>query len=57
MHDAVVGQCQGWLAQSSCFFGQLVGAAQAVEQRVFAVYVEVNKVAHGLASLNVKHET
>ncbi|MBI1878884.1 MAG: hypothetical protein HYR94_11825 [Chloroflexi bacterium] len=49
MQHAMVGQGQGRLAQPSRFFGQFVGTAQAVEQGVFAVYVEVNKVVHELS--------
>ena len=43
VHDAVVGDCHGGLAQFFDALGQAVDAAEAVEEAVLGVDVEVGK--------------
>ena len=42
-HDAVVGQGQGGLVEGFGAAGQVVEPAEAVEQRVFAMDMEVDE--------------
>jgi hypothetical protein len=44
VHYAVIGQCQRWLTQALGLGHQLLDAAQAVEQRVFGMGVEVDEI-------------
>jgi hypothetical protein len=44
MHNAVVGESQGRLAQTSRLGSQVSGASQAVKQRIFTMDVKVDKV-------------
>ena len=46
VHCAVVGEGQGWHVQFDGALGQFPATAEAVEERVFAVYVEVDEVGH-----------
>ncbi len=45
MHGAVVGNCKRVLAQPFGFGHHVLDAPQAIEQRVFSVYVQMDKIA------------
>ena len=57
VHHAVIGQRQGRLAEALGFLDQVFDAPKAVEQRVFGVDVQMDKVVgHGRQVLNAAQE-
>ena len=48
MHDAMIGQSQGGLAEAFCFFDEVFDASKTIEEGVLGMDVEVDKVVgHG----------